>query len=223
MLLEEKRKISDVSEFSILTYTQNRKLGNLGKFSFSSNFDSSCNLRCKNNKKVRQNLKGQDMLLEEKKKISEVSEFSILPYTQNRKLGNLRKFSFSSNFDSSCNLSCKNNKKVRQNLKGQDMLLEEKRKISEVSEFLILPYTQNRKLGNLGKFSFTLNLESSCNLRCKNNKKISETKSSRSRYASIRKKEKSRGLQVFDFALYPKSKTRKSRKVFFHFEFWQKL
>ena len=27
--------------------------------------------------------------------------------------------------------------------------------ISEVSEFSILPYTQNRKLGNLGKFSFT--------------------------------------------------------------------
>ena len=154
------------------------------------------------------------MLLEEKRKISDVSEFSILTYTRKWKLGN---------FDSSCNLRCKNNKKVRQNLKGQDMLLEEKRKISEVSEFLILPYTQNRKLGNLGKFSFTLNLESSCNLRCKNNKKISETKSSRSRYASIRKKEKSRGLQVFDFALYAKSKTRKSRKVFFHFEFWQKL
>ena len=114
---------------------------------------------------MRPNLKGQDMLLEEKKKISEVSEFSILPYTQNRKLGNLRKFSFSSNFDSSCNLSCKNNEKVRQNLKGQDMLLEEKRKISEISEFLILFYTQNRKLGNLGKYSFTSNFGSSCNLK----------------------------------------------------------
>ena len=33
------------------------------------------------------------------------------------------------------------------------MLLEEKKKISEVSEFSILPYAQNRKLGfrNLGK------------------------------------------------------------------------
>ena len=33
----------------------------------------------------------------------------------------------------------------------------EKRKmpISEVSEFSILPYTQNRKLRNLGKFYFT--------------------------------------------------------------------
>ena len=27
--------------------------------------------------------------------------------------------------------------------------------ISEVSEFTILPYTENRKLGNLGKFSST--------------------------------------------------------------------
>ena len=34
------------------------------------------------------------------------------------------------------------------------MLLEEKKKISEVLQFLILPYTQNRKLGNLGKCSF---------------------------------------------------------------------
>ena len=30
MLLEEKWKNSEVSEFSILSYTQNRKVGNLG-------------------------------------------------------------------------------------------------------------------------------------------------------------------------------------------------
>ena len=41
MLLEEKKKISEISEFSILSYTQNRKLWNLGKC--SSNFDSICN------------------------------------------------------------------------------------------------------------------------------------------------------------------------------------
>ena len=29
---------------------------------------------------------------------------------------------------------------------------KKKKSISEVSEFSILPYTQNRKLGNLGKF-----------------------------------------------------------------------
>ena len=44
-------------------------------------------------------------------------------------------------------------------------------KISEVSEFLILPYVQNRKLGNLGKFSFTSNFDISCNLRFKKRKK----------------------------------------------------
>ena len=53
MLLEEKGKISEVSEFSILSYiyTQNQKLGNLRKFYFASYFDSSSNLRSKNNKK----------------------------------------------------------------------------------------------------------------------------------------------------------------------------
>ena len=56
------------------------------------------------------------------------------------------------------------------------MLLEHKVKISEVSEFSILPYTQNRKLGNLGNFYFTSNFDSSCNVRCKNEKKLTDTK-----------------------------------------------
>ena len=43
--------------------------------------------------------------------------------------------------------------------------LQEEVKISEVSEFLILSYTQNRKLGNLGLFSHTLYIRSSCNVR----------------------------------------------------------
>ena len=50
MLLEEKKKISEISEFPILAYTQNRKLGNLGKCSFTSNYDSSCNLKFRNDK-----------------------------------------------------------------------------------------------------------------------------------------------------------------------------
>ena len=50
MLLEEKKKISEVSKFSILPYTQNRKLGDLGKCSFTSDFDSCCNLRFRNDK-----------------------------------------------------------------------------------------------------------------------------------------------------------------------------
>ena len=49
--------------------------------------------------------------------------------------------------------------KMTQNKKRYfyDVIWEEKMPISEVSEFSILPYTWNRKLGNLGKFSFTSN------------------------------------------------------------------
>ena len=36
------------------------------------------------------------------------------------------------------------------------MVWEDKISISEISEFSILPSTWNRKLGNLGKFWFTL-------------------------------------------------------------------
>ena len=52
MLSEEIAKIYEVSEFSISTFTHNRKLGNFWKCYFTSNFDSSCNLRCKNDKKI---------------------------------------------------------------------------------------------------------------------------------------------------------------------------
>ena len=123
-------------------------------------------------------LKGQDMLLEEKKKNFEISEFSILSYTQNRKLGNLEKCSFTLNFDSSCNLRFRNDKnELRQKLKSQDMLLEEKKNISEISKFSILSYTQNRKLGNLGKCNFPSNFDSICNffriyIFCKQNEAL---------------------------------------------------
>ena len=80
---------------------------------------------------------------------------------------------------------------MRQNLKGQDMLLEEKRKILELSKFSILTYTRNRKLGNLKKRYFTSNFNSSCNLRCKNDKKLTESKTCRSAYTSRRKIENS--------------------------------
>ena len=60
---------------------------------------------------------------------------------------------------------------MRQKHKDQDILLSQKVKISEFSEFSILPYTQNRKLRNIGKFSFTSNFGISCNLRLKNEKK----------------------------------------------------
>ena len=49
--------------------------------------------------------------------------------------------------------------KMTQNKKRYlyDVVWEEKIPNSEDSKFLILPYTWNRKLGNLGKFSFTSN------------------------------------------------------------------
>ena len=53
MLLEEKKnKIFEVSEFLIFPCTQNGIFGNLGKCSFTSNFGSSGNLRCENDKKL---------------------------------------------------------------------------------------------------------------------------------------------------------------------------
>ena len=87
--------------------------------------ERSCNLDAKTTKNLpRQKRKGQDMLLEEKNKISEISEFFILSYSQNRKLGNLGKCSFTSNFDSSCNVRFRNDKnELRVKCKGQDMLL----------------------------------------------------------------------------------------------------
>ena len=72
-------KILDISNFSVLLYTQNWKLGYLGKFSYASNLDISCNLRFKTtiinwdkNVKVA-------IWFTKKVKISEVSEFSISP------------------------------------------------------------------------------------------------------------------------------------------------
>ena len=47
------------------------------------------------------------MILEEEVKISTVSEFSILPNTQSRKLGYLGQIFFASNFERSCNLDAK--------------------------------------------------------------------------------------------------------------------
>ena len=157
---------------------------------FTSNFERSCNLDAKTTKNLpRQKLKGQDMLLLKKVKISEVSEFSILSYTQNRKLGNLGKCSFTSNYDSICNLRFRNDKnELRQKLKGQDMLLEGKKKIPDISKFSILPYIQNRKLGNLGKCSFTSNFDSCCNLRFRNDK--NKLRQKRKVIKGIKKKER---------------------------------
>ena len=143
-------KIFEVSEFSILPYRQNRKLGNLGKCSFTSNFDSCCNLRFRNNKnELRQKLKSQDMLLEEKKKVSEISEFSILPYTQNRKLGDLGKCSFTSDFDSCCNLRFRNDKnELRQKRKVIKGIKKKERELPRFPSFRFcsIPKIENSKI-----------------------------------------------------------------------------
>ena len=55
-------KISEVSEFSILPFVQNRKFWNLGKFSFASNFGISCNSRFKKRKKQELSQKFKDYL-----------------------------------------------------------------------------------------------------------------------------------------------------------------
>ena len=93
---------------------------------------------------------------------------------------------------------------MRQKLNGYDMLSEEIVKISEFSEFSILTYTQNPKIGNLGKCSLTSNFDSSCNLSCKNDKNLTETNAQRSRYAFRSKIENLQSLRVFSLALYPK-------------------
>ena len=86
--------------------------------------------------------------------ISEVSEFWILPYTQNRKLENLGNFLLRTFLEVYETQNLKTDWKMTQNKKRYfyDVIWEEKMPISEVSEFSILPYTWNRKLGNLGKF-----------------------------------------------------------------------
>ena len=68
------------------------------------------------------------------------------------------------------------------------MLLEEIQNICKVSEFSILAIGQNRKLENLGKCSFTSSFHSSSNLGCKNNKRLTETKTYRPSSAASRRK-----------------------------------
>ena len=85
-------------------------------------------------------------------------------------------------------------------------------KISEVSEFSILPYTQNGKLGNLGNMSLPSNSDSSSKSRFKNDKNMNWAKNRNILIWFKRKKKNFWDFRVFDFALHPRSKTRKSWK-----------
>ena len=90
MWLNKEKNISQVSEFSILAYTQNRKLRILGKF-YLRKF-----LVVYETQNQKNELKEKTFTLRcglrKKKSISEISEFSILPYTWNWKFGKLGKF-----------------------------------------------------------------------------------------------------------------------------------
>ena len=85
-------------------------------------------------------------------------------------------------------------------------------KISEVSEFSILSYTQNRKLGSLGNTPLLSNSDSSYKSRFQNNKNMSWAKNWKVPIWFKRKKKIFGDFRVFDFALYLRSKNRKSRK-----------
>ena len=80
--------------------------------------------------------------------------------------------------------------------------MTKKNKISKVSEFSILVYTWNGKLGNLGKFSFTSILGSIRNSKSKDQKNDFKQKIVTLSWVLIKKNESFRGFQVFDFGLY---------------------
>ena len=84
--------------------------------------------------------------------------------------------------------------------------------ISEVSEFSILPYTQNRELGNVGNMCLPSSSDSSYNSRFKNDKNMNWAKNWKIPIWFKRKKKNFWDFRVFDFALYPRSKTEKSQK-----------
>ena len=90
---------------------------------------------------------------------------------------------------------------------------------SKISKFSVLPYTQNEKLGNLGKFSFTSDFGSIWNSKFKNRENDLEEKALTLRCGLRRKYAHFGSSQVFDFALYLKLKIWKPWKVFVYFTF----
>ena len=165
--------ISKVSGFSILPYSQNRKLGNLGNMSLTSNSDSSYNSRFKNHKNMNwaENWKVPIWFKRKNKNFRDfqVFDFALYPKLKTRKS---RKFCLSRILTLIVTQDLKTPKKwTETKTKRFRYDLEQQQKVSENSKFSILPYTKNRKLGNLGNFSFTSNFDSTCNLRCKKKKK----------------------------------------------------
>ena len=90
------------------------------------------------------------------------------------------------------------------------MWLNKEKNISQVSEFSILAYTQNRKLRILGKFYL---LKFLVVYETQNQKNELKQKTFTLRCGLRKKKVNFRDFRVFDFALYLKSKIWKTRKV----------
>ena len=122
-------------------------------------------------------LKVKNMVLEEKK-IPRFPNFRYCPAAKIETWESRKVLFYFKFWHSCCNLRFRNDKnELRQKLNGQDMLLKEKNKISEVFQFSILGVGQSREC------SFSSNFESICNLRCKNDNKLTEAKTLRWRYA----------------------------------------
>ena len=122
---------------------------------------------------------------------------------------------FSSMFLGIWNRSSKNYKvtKKKETITLRCSLIRKKIPIPEDSEFSILPCTQNRKLRKFYLLKCLVVYEK------QNKKNDLEEKTLTLRCGLRRKNVLFRGFQVFDFALYLKSKTWKPRKVFVYFNF----
>ena len=123
-------------------------------------------IRCPKTKRSRYGLR-------RKMKISEVSEFSILPYTKNRKLGNLENISLLSNSDSSYNSRFKNDKNTNWAKNGK-VLIRLKRKKEKFLRFPSFRFCPIPKIENseMSEILFTSNLDTGCDSRFKNTKDI---------------------------------------------------
>ena len=95
---------------------------------------------------------------------------------------------------------------IEKNKLRQKCGLRRKMNISEVSEFLILPYNQNRKLENLGNMSLTSNSDSSYNWRFKNYKNMNKAENGKVWIWLKRINKNFWDFQVSNFSLYPKLK-----------------
>ena len=127
-----------------------------------------------------------------------------MPYTQDRKLGNLENFVY---FEFWHRLQLKiwkrQRNKMRQKLKVE-LWFRTKTKISEISEFSILLYTQNQKHGNLRNMSPPSNSDSSYNWRFKNDENMNWVKNWKIPVWFKRKNKNFWDFQVFIFCPIPK-------------------